>query len=762
MVLEAKNISKSFFEKERTIKVIDNFSFSFPSTGFVCLIGESGSGKTTLLNMLSSLLKPDEGSVILLGEDIYSSKQKQLVELRSNKIGFVFQEGNLIEDLTVIDNLHFISDDENQIDDCLQKFNILSLKNVLVSKLSGGEKQRVSIARCFLKRSEVIFLDEPIANLDNKNALEVLEAIKTASKASLCLVSLHNEEAAKKYSDILIKLTGDGGYEIVKNLGKEAISFVNNNRIEPNVIKNKRIMWKFAWKNFLSRKARTILLLIISSISMIFSSLQGSVLFFNSSAAFSSALKKEDSWIIPLKQTQINEPTKEEALLKCGLNFYQNSKKEFGECVPIIAGKESKYNTTIYYVPFVEGLVINGKSINKPDLGQCVVSSFIKNIWPNSFASSISTSFSRINVSFNYAEVVDIDYSPSIMDSHIRNPNYQANNLDRFLTKYAYVIMNPNDFYSIYNSSDSLSLPGASFATEILTMKQYANFITFYSKFTNQSILNGTQINKNDDVVVSKKYLSSLGIQEKNYANFINKSFSYRDLSSSLNYVNYEQTPNIYSIKKEVTVVGITDDETSDVYVSEEFYSGICRILPYYSYQIAAISNNYSAMGSTLSKSTFESTLNFLSPIYGIAKIKGGTFSGVFITLSVLLFSLTMLIGISIGIESVSGKEKRIALLMSLGNSSSYLSKYLLLPCIILQAACYIFSSIFSLISIFVINRLLMGENALGISYSLFRLETVSIILCLSIAMISLIVSLLFVVRRISKVDIAETLKGKV
>lgn len=167
-------------------------------------------------------------------------------------------------------------------------------------------------------------------------------------------------------------------------------------------------------------------------------------------------------------------------------------------------------------------------------------------------------------------------------------------------------------------------------------------------------------------------------------------------------------------------------------------------------------------MGLTLSKSNFESTLNFLSPIYGITKIKSGTFSGVFITLSVLLFSLTLFVGVSIGIESVSGKEKRIALLMSLGNSSSSLSKYLLLPCIILQAACYIFSSIFSLISIFVINRLLMGENALGISYSLFRLESVSIVLCLSIAMISLIASLLFVVRRISKVDIAETLKGKV
>ena len=555
---------------------------------------------------------------------------------------------------------------------------------------------------------------------------------------------------------------GDGGYEVVKNLEKETISFVDNVRVEPNVIKNKRIMWKFAWNNFLSRKARTILLLIISSISTIFSLLQGSVLFFNSSAAFSSALKKEESWIIPLKQTQINEPTKEEVLLKCGLDFYQNSKKEFGECVPIITGKESKHNTTLYYVPFVDGLVINGKSINKPDSGQCVVSSFIKNIWPNSLASSISSIFSRINVFFNYAEVVDIDYSPSIMDSHIRNPNYQANNLDRFLTKYAYVIMNPNDFYSIYSNSTSLSLPGASFATEILTMKQYANFITFYSKFNNQNILNGTQINKNDDVVVSKKYLSSLGIQEKDYANFINKSFSYRDLSSSPNYVNYEQTPNIYSIKKEVTVVGITDDETSDVYVSEEFYSEICQVLPYYSYQIAAINNNNSAMGLTLSKSNFESTLNFLTPIYGITKIKSGTFSSVFITLSVLLFSLTLFVGISIGIESVSGKEKRIALLMSLGNSSSSLSKYLLLPCIILQAACYIFSSIFSLISIFVINRLLMGENALGISYSLFRLESVSIVLCLSIAMISLIASLLFVVRRISKVDIAETLKGKV
>ncbi|MDD5932840.1 MAG: ATP-binding cassette domain-containing protein [bacterium] len=765
MVLEAKNVSKSFSEKTRIVKVVENFSYTFPSTGFVCFLGESGTGKTTLMNMLSSLLKPDEGCIRLDGENIYFMHQKKQMHLRANSIGFVFQENNLLEDFTVLDNLRFIIDDDEQISDCLKKLNILSLKNVLVSKLSGGEKQRVAIARCFLKKSKIIFLDEPIASLDERNANEVIETIKTVSKTALCLVSLHNQTIADLYADVIIRLFGDGKYHIYDNIDKEKHSSLSQHQTLINDCKqkqNQKIMLLFAWKNLWSRKTRTFLLILISLISMTFSLLQGSFLFFDTSVAFSEALKEENAWIIPLKQLRINNPTQEDVSLKCGINFFQESKKEFGKCVPVITGKESKYNTTLYYIPFVEGLTINNQIVQNPKSGQCVVSSFLKNLASDSLSSSIYSPFGSFDVSFEYQSIIEVDFSASDMSSHIMNINYQITKKDTFLTNYSYVIMNENDFYTIYNSFDSLFLKGASFANESLTMKEYVDSTTIYSKFSNQQISFGSQPKKNDDVVVSKRYLASLGIETKDYNSILNKQFHYRDLSSSPNYVNYEQTPNIYLIKDSVTICGITDLDSADIYISTEFYSNICSMLPYYSFQIAAITDNYLRTGSILKNASFKGELDYLKPIYLIEQTKTGPLSGIFITLAMLFFFLTAIIGVSIGLESVSGKEKRIAMLMSLGKDSNVLSRFLLMPCVFLQIISYAFSSLASLFIIVFINKILMKESVLGISYNLFRLESLSMVICLAIATLSIVFSLLFVVKKISKVDIAYTLKGKV
>ena len=145
--LTARHLRKSFPSGGDTIAAVDGFSYSFPSSGLYCFTGESGSGKTTLLHVLSGLSKPDQGEVVLQGESIYADR-KETKRLRQS-FGYVFQEGNLLEDRTVKENMFLVSTDKGRMCESLKRFGVLNKLDVPVARLSGGEKQRVAIARCF-------------------------------------------------------------------------------------------------------------------------------------------------------------------------------------------------------------------------------------------------------------------------------------------------------------------------------------------------------------------------------------------------------------------------------------------------------------------------------------------------------------------------------------------------------------------------------------------------------------------------------------
>jgi len=213
-LIKAINLSHEF-----DYPLFKNISLEIKAKEKVAILGVSGSGKSTLLHILSTFLKPNSGGVYLFDKNIYSIKEKELIELRKNKTGIIFQFHYLFNGFSAFDNLKVASIlAETDIDEnLLKRLNIYNVINQNIQTLSGGQQQRISIARVLTKKPKIIFADEPTGNLDRQSAFEVMDILeKYCDENNACLVmATHDEEIAKK-CDTIYKLQDYGLHTITK------------------------------------------------------------------------------------------------------------------------------------------------------------------------------------------------------------------------------------------------------------------------------------------------------------------------------------------------------------------------------------------------------------------------------------------------------------------------------------------------------------------------------------------------------------------
>lgn len=212
-ILSTSNLKKIYGSGENAVHALDGVTLSIEQGEFAAIVGTSGSGKSTLLHMLGGLDRPTSGNVTVDGKDIFSLKDEALTIFRRRKIGFVFQNYNLVPVLNVYDNivlpiqLDGNRPDKKYIDNIIDTLGLSTKLNNLPNNLSGGQQQRVAIARALAAKPAIILADEPTGNLDSKTSQDVLSLMKiTSQKFSQTIVMItHNEEIAQ-LSDRIIRI----------------------------------------------------------------------------------------------------------------------------------------------------------------------------------------------------------------------------------------------------------------------------------------------------------------------------------------------------------------------------------------------------------------------------------------------------------------------------------------------------------------------------------------------------------------------------
>ena len=221
--IEVKNVGRTFVNGKQETEVLKNINLKVEDGDFVSIMGPSGSGKSTLLYLLGGLDKPTVGNVFINGRDLKGLKDKELSRMRNDEIGFVFQFYNLVPNLNVVDNIALPlmlagkkkSAYKDKIDECLEIIGMENKRKLTPRELSGGQQQRVAIARSLVFDPDILFLDEPIGNLDSKSGTKIMELFRDINrKYGKTVVQVTHSEEAARYGTRLVRIV-DG--EIASN-----------------------------------------------------------------------------------------------------------------------------------------------------------------------------------------------------------------------------------------------------------------------------------------------------------------------------------------------------------------------------------------------------------------------------------------------------------------------------------------------------------------------------------------------------------------
>lgn len=555
-MLELCNITKSY----NSHKVLDNISINFRKKEFVSIIGPSGSGKTTLLNIIGGLDKQDKGDFFINGKSTKKYKDKDYDKYRNKKVSFVFQNYNLINHLNILQNIELsltikgINKKERKrlSLEALDKVGLKDLYNKKPYELSGGEQERVAIARAIVNDSDIILADEPTGALDPDNSLNIIKYFKELSKYKLVIMVTHNTDMAYKYSDRIIELKNGSIISDTDPYEEELIYEEKEIKTKKKNLKLKTCLF-ISIKNLLTKKYRTLLIIFANSIGIL-----GILLILSISNGINSLINDIDNDLIlsyPIminkdyldtKNTCNNDICIRENNIK-NINLY-NTKL-------LLESKINNYINDIKYDYNINfNIYDNTNKINNDHLFNLI----------NNLDNKYDIIYGKYPK--NYDELVLIINDDNSIDSTIKNDLFLPDlNYDSIINKEYKLVFNKdlfiekdniykenNDINILLNKGINLKIVG------IIKPKNDNSIISINSLgYTNKLIDYIIDINNNSKIVRDQ-------LEDTEYDIFNNKEFNLNDNLNRIGYINLKEINNIkiYPNNKENKdkIIKILDD----------------------------------------------------------------------------------------------------------------------------------------------------------------------------------------------------------
>lgn len=541
-MLEIKNIKKVYKTGSFTQTALDNISIKFRKNEFVTILGQSGSGKTTLLNILGGLDKYDSGDLIINDVSTKKFKDKDWDAYRNNSVGFIFQSYNLINHISVLDNVELALKLNNIRKKYRRKKAIKVLESVglkehihkLPNELSGGQMQRVAIARSLVNDPDIILADEPTGALDSKTSIQIMELIKKISEKKLVIMVSHNKELANIYSTRIIELK-DGKIISDNNKYKQDEDVYNNYKLKRTKMSFKEAL-SLSFNNIKTKKGRTLLTAFASSIGII-----GIALILSLSNGFDKQIEKYEKGImsampivISNEAVSMDEETVEKVTGKDKIKYpnynYVIPKKSNEELMSRKNNITDDYlnyllkmpNSYSYGISYMRYTNISFINKNKDKVNLIDNNKFNVTALPTSFT---DTSF--INVYYDLLkgrlpenknemilfvdannsvdeyllEALNLDKSKNINFDEILNSTIRVVMNDDLYTKYNNIYIKTNNLDKMYDKAYELKIVG------IYRMKKdYPSYITSSSlAYTEDFMDYYIDINNNSKIVKEQK-----------------------------------------------------------------------------------------------------------------------------------------------------------------------------------------------------------------------------------------------------------------
>ena len=587
-MLTLKNIKKIYEQSDEA--VLDDINLTFNKNEFVSILGCSGAGKSTLLNIIGGLDDKTSGKLLINGKDIYKRDDLNLDYYRKNNVGFIFQNYNLIEHLTVYENVMLpllLTNSKNKhkrVLKILDKTGLNGKKNSKICDLSGGQKQRVAISRALINNPDIILADEPTGALDYKTGYEIMNLIKKLSKNKLVIMVTHNKVLAKKYSSRIIYL--DKGRVISDtNPSKEKNEYFSTKFKSGNLsIKNALL---YSIKTIKAKRKSFLLTSLSSSIGLILVALIISV---------SNGLKKEMNLyeknvlsslpiVIPSVKTKISDKSK---IPKNKLYSYDYKEEnsinpindDFVKYINKMKTKDLcdiKYNRNLKFNVLTEGynLLDNVEFIQMPSIKYIKKNyTLLAGSYPKNKNELMLVADQKNRIDKNILDALKFNGDVNVSDIFKKNMKLIFND-DFYIKKDNVYFINKN-YESVYKNKNNVALKivgiirltkdeEESYKNDLANEKSSLAYLSnladdVIDKNINSDII--SDINKNDNIMVEginmaegvlKKKLGGdktpdlIYIYPKDYTsknliiNYINKYNKNKKESKKVTYINYSK-----------------------------------------------------------------------------------------------------------------------------------------------------------------------------------------------------------------------------